>query len=331
MITVTVSPNEAGSRLDKILHKILQEAPGSFIYKMLRKKNITLNGKKASGKEITKEGDLLQFYFSEDTFQKFRGTSPIPQKAETNSAFFQTFPRWIIYEDNDLLLLNKPQGVLSQKSRPEDVSLNEHMLHYLYGTMDADCFTNFKPGIVNRLDRNTSGIVIAGKTLRALQWLNEVVKQRQIGKYYLALVHGKVTEGELSRGWLIKDEKKNTVRIFREEVAGAVPIATAFRPIRGFEDCTLLEVELITGKSHQIRAHLTALGFPLVGDPKYGKREVNERFRALGIEAQMLHAARLEFSSCEGHWAYLDHRIFQAPPPVSWGFLFEEGNYGNLE
>ena len=208
-----ITENEAGQRFDKYLAKLLRNAPKSFFYKMLRKKNITLNGKKAQGNEKLEPGDKVVLFFSEETLEKFCGGQP--RKKEGKKAAFP-----ILYEDEQILLINKPAGLLSQKAKPEDVSLVELVQQYV------GCELGFSPGICNRLDRNTSGIVVAGKTLPALQKMSELFRTREVEKYYLTIVKGAMTETKEVDGYLLKDAKTNKVTVYREEKKGSSYIRT---------------------------------------------------------------------------------------------------------
>lgn len=312
MRQVEISKREAGQRLDKYLQKLLARAPKNFLYKMLRKKNITLNGKKAAGSEKLETGDQICLFLSAETLEKFS----LPAKEEDRLRPEKTFKLQpeIVYEDSQVLLLNKPVGLLSQKSRPEDQSLTEWVQRYLYE--DSGGAAGFSPGICNRLDRNTSGIVAAGKSVRAQQELSEMFKARRMGKYYLCPVRGVLTEEGRLRGHLQKSGKENKVRI---DAAGAGDrVETAYRPLGDNGVLTLLEVELITGKSHQIRAHLAGIGHPVVGDGKYGgaqwRRACQERY---GCGSQLLHAWRLVFPpACEGVLSGLSGQVFSAGLPV---------------
>lgn len=315
MQEICITENEAGQRLDKLLAKFLKEAPKSFLYKMLRKKNITLNGKKASGSEKLSQGDVVKLFLSEETIEKFSGeASGGCRDACTGRAEELD----ILYEDAHVLLLNKPVGMLSQKAREGDVSAVEHLTRYLLdsGALTGRDLKTFRPSVCNRLDRNTSGILAAGKSLAGLQALSLFFKERSIGKYYLCLVCGEVKGQESMEGYLVKDEKTNHVRIAEEETPGSARIKTEYRPLASGGECTLLEVHLVTGKTHQIRAHLASIGHPILGDYKYGIRRVNDRYqRQYGLKSQLLHAWRLQMPETEGVLGYLSGREFQAPPP----------------
>lgn len=298
MRIVTVSKNEAGQRLDKLLAKYMNLAGKGFLYKMMRKKNITLNGKKCDGTEKLAEGDEIRLFLAEETIEKFSEVKV--QKVKKTKLD-------IVYEDENIILINKPSGMLSQKARETDESLVEYLIDYLLDTggLTRAQLASFRPSVCNRLDRNTSGIVIAGKSLPGLQIMSEVIKDRSIGKYYLCVVKGTVKESMEIRGWLLKDEKTNQVTIYPEggiqtsgkngsDAADALPIRTEYRPLKTDGIYTLLEVKLITGRSHQIRAHLASIGHPIAGDYKYGNSRVNEEVKKqFGVHSQMLHAWRL--------------------------------------
>lgn len=329
MQIITVHKNEAGQRLDKLLAKYLNEAPKSFLYKMLRKKNITLNGKKADGSERTVQGDEIRLFLSDETVAKFtRHTEVAP---ETKTALD------IVYENEDILLINKPCGMLSQKAVPSDISLVEHLTAYLTaeGSVTSQSLRTFRPSICNRLDRNTSGLVAAGKSLAGLQALTELIRNRDIKKYYLCLVKGSLAEEQLIAGYLVKDGRSNQVRILKEKQRpDALPIRTRYRPLAGNGRTTLLEVELITGRSHQIRAHLASIGHPILGDAKYGDEALNRRLKErFGLKHQLLHAWRITFPVLKGTLAPVSGRTFTAMPPDLFERIRKEMglDYGDLE
>lgn len=308
-----VTANEAGQRLDKLLAKFLNQAPKSFLYKMMRKKNIVLNGKKCTGNEKLKQGDSIKLFFSDETIEKFSaGTYVTPKKEKINM-----LP--IIYEDEQVLLMNKPVGVLSQKAKDSDVSAVEILINYLIETnqLSKEQFRTFHPSICNRLDRNTSGILVVGKTLPALQEMNRFFKERTIAKYYRCLVKGRVIKNEdYIKGYLVKDQKTNKVSITKKKTEEGVPIETEYCVIQSNDEVSLLEVHLITGKTHQIRAHLASIGHPIIGDYKYGDKQINEMYRQeYGLKSQLLHAYRLEMPSSDGSLAYLNNKKFVAELP----------------
>ena len=292
MKEIVINENEAGQRLDKFLGKLLKEAPASFYYKMLRKKNIVLNGKKATGNEKLTAGDSIKLFLSDETFEKFAG------KRQTNdlAASVPNIALEIVNEDHDVLAINKPAGMLSQKAKKEDISANEYILQYLLesGTITRESLHTFKPSVCNRLDRNTSGILVAGKTLNGLQQMSKAFRERSMEKYYLAIVAGHISKPRRIEGFLKKDEKNNQVTILSEPSNDAKPIITEYRPLKLVGQVTLLEVHLITGRSHQIRAHLASIGHPVIGDTKYGNPRLNREFlKNAGVTHQLLHAYRL--------------------------------------
>lgn len=309
----TVTRKEAGQRMDKYIFKILDRAPKSFVYKMIRKKNIVLNDKKAGGQEVLKENDRIRIYFSDETFDKF--ASALTDTKQSGDAVLSDgssvrenemklkdsghLKPDIVYEDEDILIINKPAGLLSQKASPADYSANEMIIDYLLesGQLTAVDLRTFHPSVCNRLDRNTSGLLIAGKTIRGLQDMANLLKDRTVKKYYRALVLGSVTEPKYLTGYLTKDHQKNQVRITsRKTEKDSDFIETSYRPICHYGNATLLEVHLITGRSHQIRAHLASIGHPILGDTKYGNTAMNQRLQsAAGVRRQLLHAYRIEF------------------------------------
>ena len=292
MKEIVINENEAGQRLDKFLGKLLKEAPASFYYKMLRKKNIVLNGKKATGNEKLTAGDSIKLFLSDETFEKFAG------KRQTNdlAASVPNIALEIVYEDHDVLAINKPAGMLSQKAKKEDISANEYILQYLLesATITRESLHTFKPSVCNRLDRNTSGILVAGKTLNGLQQMSKAFRERSMEKYYLAIVAGHISKPRRIEGFLKKDGVNNQVTILSEPSNDAKPIITEYRPLKLVGQVTLLEVHLITGRSDQIRAHLASIGHPVIGDTKYGNPRLNREFlKNAGVTHQLLHAYRL--------------------------------------
>lgn len=308
MQEIIVSSNEAGQRLDKMLAKYLNDAPKSFLYKMLRKKNIVLNGKKASGNEKLFIGDSVKMFLSDETIAKFSNNTVV----RTNKTLD------IIYEDENVLLVNKPVGMLSQKAAADDESLVEHIISYMLDThqLTEDALRKFRPSVCNRLDRNTSGIVAAGKSLAGLQEMGALFKNRSLKKYYRCLVSGEIKKNQFISGYLVKDERTNKVAVSKIEKKESLPIETAYHPLWTNGAYTLLEVHLITGRTHQIRAHLASVGSPIVGDYKYGDKKLNDRFKKqYGLKSQLLHAYRLEMPVCTGAISNLSEKVFVAPLP----------------
>lgn len=312
MREIIISENEANQRLDKFLSKYMSQAPASFFYKMMRKKNIVLNGKKAVGKEKLVAGDCVKLFLSDETIEKFTKIGKIECLANTD------YRLDIIYEDEHVLFINKPVGMLSQKAKASDVSLVEYITDYLVrsGQLTKEELRTFHPGICNRLDRNTSGLITAGKSLPGLQELSRGFKDRTFRKYYRCLVTGQVRKEKYIKGYLTRNEEKNLVTIQDFPSEDTAFIETEYRPVAVGDDYTLLEVHLITGKTHQIRAHLASVGHPIIGDYKYGNRKVNDRFRdKYGLTSQLLHAYRLEFPRIEGALEGLSGQTFLAKEP----------------
>lgn len=329
MRLIEIGANEAGQRLDKMLGKYLSEAPKSFLYKMLRKKNITLNKKKAAGNELLKVGDEIVFFLSEETMDKFTnsmflestGTNHIQRSVPPKMTGELARKLSVLYEDENILLINKPAGILSQKAADTDVSLVEYLIAYLLYTnqLTNEELRTFKPSVCNRLDRNTSGMVAAGKSLQGLQELSRLFKDRTLEKYYLCLVKGEIKASSHLKGYLTKDSRTNQVCISMEETSEGTAVETKFIPIKSSGDCTLLEVHLITGKTHQIRAHLASVGHPIIGDYKYGTRRENDKYqKEYGLKHQLLHARRLVFPKLTGALSNLSGREFLAPMPAEF-------------
>lgn len=351
MQAVTANKNDAGQRLDKFLAKYLNQAPKSFLYKMLRKKNITLNGKKATGNEILSFGDEIKLFLADGTIEKFQKKAIVEYPVTDLD---------VIYEDADIIFLNKPVGMLSQKAEDNTPSMVEYLIGYLLktGSLNQEDLARFKPSVCNRLDRNTSGLIVAGKSLAGLQFLSEVFKERTVDKYYYALVKGSVTEGAHIKGILRKDSatnqvtiksvestsqsineknsknfidnktmndirkqdltRENRISLMVEEADKEQYIETIYEPIASSKFATLLKVKLITGKTHQIRAHLASIGHPIIGDYKYGNTQINELYKKkYELKYQLLHARMLVFPEMvsEKSFSYLSGKTFTADLP----------------
>ncbi|MBE5996685.1 MAG: RluA family pseudouridine synthase [Lachnospiraceae bacterium] len=296
MTTLIIDEKDAGQRLDKFLHRYMPLAGTGFLYKMLRKKNITRNGAKADGSERLRGGDEIRLFLSEETIAKFRTTA-----AEHLS--YRELE--VLFENDSFLAVSKPSGILTQRDKSGENALSDDVLGYLLrtGAVTEESLLLFRPSPANRLDRNTSGIVLFGKTLAGQQALAEIIRKRRIRKRYRALVRGYFPDPVSDCAYLLKDPERNQSSTFSRPVDGAEEIRTDFVPVRIFEgkekdsSWTLLDIELHTGKSHQIRARLADLGTPVAGDPKYGSRESSRRLRErYGLRSQLLHAYRIEFS-----------------------------------
>ncbi|SES08810.1 23S rRNA pseudouridine955/2504/2580 synthase [Butyrivibrio fibrisolvens] len=364
-----IKDNEAGKRLDKFLGQYLSKASTGFIYKMLRKKNIVINGKKATGQEKLQVGDIVTLWLSDDTFLKFANDRLARAQrgegvsvTEFKKAFKSLKGIEVIHENKDVVFVNKPVGILTQKAEQGDVSLNEWIVGYLLDTtaIEPDDLITFRPSVCNRLDRNTSGIVICAKSLKGAQMMAQGLKDRTFKKYYRTVVSGIIDKPEEIKGLLKKDSKTNTVTVRNiadlndkpdnyksdndnldndnpnnvklynkskketsitndpetDKVNDSSYIETAYSPVSVNKkwNLTYLEVELRTGKTHQIRAHLSGIGHPIVGDPKYGDEKVNENFKqTYGLKSQLLHCYRLEFPDDEAAFGNIAGMEIVAP------------------
>jgi len=300
-----IEQNDAGQRLDKYLTKRFPNLPQSLLYKSIRTKNIKINRKRADISTRLNVGDVVDVYVSDAYLD--RG----PTHYDFLSASKQLD---ILYEDDDVLLLNKKVGLLSHPDDREYVdTLITRVKRYLYekGAYDPQEESSFTPALVNRIDRNTAGIVIAAKSAEALRILNQKLKDREISKRYLCVVHGVMEQDHaLLQGWLEKNESKNIVRIYQTRPSPAAKeIRTAYRVLKTNGKLSLLEIELLTGRTHQIRAHLASIGHPLLGDGKYGTNALNKQS---GLKKQCLCSYRLEFKfqTDAGILNHLNGRVF---------------------
>jgi 23S rRNA pseudouridine955/2504/2580 synthase len=294
MKEIKITNNEEGQRLDRFLKKYLNKANQSFIQKMIRKKNIKINNIKAEPETLLKKDDLVQLYLSDETIEKFREKKTLTQ----TEIHFKT-----IYEDDNILVVNKPIGLSSQPDETSTRNLVDEIKMYLDAKEENISFT-FKPAVCNRLDKNTSGLVIAAKNYDALKQTNKAIRERNIRKFYMAKVHGIISEDLELKDYLIKNDDKNMVKIVKEETENAKQVITYAHPLRTEGNFTWLEIEIETGRAHQIRAHLASIGHPIVGDKKYGKKD-SERY-------QLLHAYKLVLDGYEGNLAYLNKMVIKS-------------------
>lgn len=300
-----ISKNDSGQRLDKFIGKSVPSLPQSLMYKYIRLKRIKVNGKRAEISTRLSEGDKVQMYLNDEFFAEVKGNYDF-LKASKNIK--------VVFEDENILLLDKPVGLLSH---PDEGEYNDTLItrakRYLYekGEYDPKAENSFAPALVNRIDRNTAGIVIAAKNSESLRILNEKLKEREIEKYYLLAVHGviKKKEGTLV-SYMTKDESKNKVTVFDRQVPGSKEMKTKYRVLDTFGGLSLVEAELMTGRTHQIRAQFASVGHPLVGDGKYGTNAIN---KSLGYKKQFLYSYKLKFAfkSDAGILNYLNNKEFE--------------------
>ncbi len=306
MREITINQNDAGQRLDRFVSKALPLLPPALLQKYIRLKRIKVNGKGSARDTRLQPGDRLQLYIKDEFFD-----APAPE-----NAFLRLYqPKLdIVYEDENILLADKRPGISVHPDETEQYNtLLTHIQAYLYqkGEWDPRREHSFAPALCNRIDRNTGGIVIAAKNADALRILNQKIRDREIKKYYLCIVHGKPSpaEGRLE-GFLRKDEAKKQVTVSRKPLPGAKSAATLYRTLRTSGSLSLLECELITGRTHQIRAQLAAAGHPLLGDGKYGRESENKKY---GRKFQALYSYKLVFSfrTPAGELEYLSGRAYQ--------------------
>lgn len=306
MKSFVIGKNDAGQRVNKFIEKAVPDLPRSLMHKYLRLKRIKLNRKRCNPEDKLVEGDVLELWINDEFFSDNSSQEMqfLKAPAELN----------IVYEDENILLVDKHAGLVvhEDESGVSDTLINR-ILHYLYekGEYQPQLENSFVPALCNRIDRNTSGIVIAAKNAESLRILNQKVKDRELQKLYLCIIHGEISpKADTLRDYLLKNEKDNLVKVFKKQVPDSKTIITKYKTLRSNGRYSLLEVDLKTGRTHQIRAHFAFYGHPLVGDTKYGRNRDN---KDNNFKYQALYSYKLifDFKTDGGILNYLNGKTFQ--------------------
>lgn len=305
MKSFTISENDANQRLDKFITKSLPKLPKALMYKYIRTKRIKVNRRRAEISTRLCVGDIVDMYINDEFFEK----------AEPNYDFLRS-PKLsdIIYEDSNIMLLDKKVGMLAHPDKGEYTNtLISAVKRYLYGKgeYNPEIEQSFSPALVNRIDRNTGGIVIAAKNAEALRILNSKMKSREIHKFYLCIAYGTFNKRtDMLEAYLFKDESKNKVYISEQSTENVKPVKLCYRVLDSYDNMSLAEVELLTGRTHQIRAQLASVGHPLLGDTKYGNKTFNKKYNC---NRQCLYSYKLifDFKTDAGVLNYLNHKEFE--------------------
>ena len=318
MISLIVKKEESGQTLEKYVKKVLSHAPMSFIYKLFRKKDVKVNGHWQDKKYVVTEGEEIKIFVTDEQLEEFKSQKDIKASLDISN--------WVIYEDENILLINKPRGVLVQKDNSNSDALDEMVLSYLEnkGEYDSTSISAYKPAPAHRLDRNTAGIVVFGKNIATLRSLADSLNdKKQISKRYLTLVKGEISEdGEIS---VPLEKNAKSGRVYASE--NGKDAITRYKVIKKYDGYTLLEVELLTGRTHQIRVHMAYINHPVIGDAKYGdyalNKEIEEKY---GFKNQFLVAYQLYFHSLDNNLKYLSGKKFEIPLPEEFKNLLEHIN-----
>lgn len=324
MKKIQITANDAGRRLDRFLRKYLERATLGSIYKIIRK-DVKVNGKRQDNKYVLQPGDEVTLYLSDDLLRSLTAQKGRSERKKTKKTFT------VIYEDENILIADKPFGLLTHGDQQEKRNhLANQVKDYLIakGEYNPRMERIFAPAPVNRLDRNTTGLVLFGKNSQSLRMLNQMIRENRVSKYYRTIVFGQLDEKLELRGRLEKDHDRNTVKVFDEKDVRGREIETLVTPMQSLDSSTLVEVKLVTGRTHQIRAHLASIGHPVIGDSKYANgraKQFNHRiYERCGLSTQLLHSYRLKFENFDGALAYLNGREFIAPLPEQFENILEE-------
>lgn len=315
MKRIVVQKNDAGQRLDKFLFKLMPAIPGSLLYKYIRKKRVKLNGKKIEEKYILKLGDILELYINDEFFDDGKNNEYEFKKLTPKLS--------VVYEDENIILVDKPVGMLVHEDSNESINtLINNIKAYLWrnNEYDPESENSFVPALCNRIDRNTGGIVIAAKNSETLRIMNEKIKNREIKKTYLCLVCGHLPNKEDTIcNYIVKNESQNRVYVENDASSGGKKAITHYKVLKEGKISSLVEVDLLTGRTHQIRAHMAYIGHPLVGDGKYGTNDWNKQF---AMKHQALYSYKLKFEFVDKNaLSYLNDKIFEVKNVPFLNFL----------